>query len=239
MSVPKILNGNPMYISVICGLIFIFCLCFVFLKKAWDQAIVLGYSKDTLKKVVKSSIVYSVVPSLSIVIALFSLSSVLGVPWSWFRLSVVGSLGYELMAAEMSVTGAGYESLGEFISSGDISVIGTIMFVMSISIIGGNVFNTIFGKKLQGSMIKYQQKNAEWGTLAMSYFTLSMAIVFLPIQLTKSSVHFATLLTSAAITLIHMIIIKRYNVKWLREFVLANTLILSMISAVFWESLLS
>ena len=238
MSVSEILNGNVMYLSVICGLLFIFGLCFVFLKKSWDQALVLGYSQDSLKKVVKSSIVYSIVPSLSIVIALFSLSSVLGIPWSWFRLSVVGSLGYELMAAEMSVTGAGYSSLGEFISSGDISVIGTIMFVMSISIIGGNVFNTIFGKKVQGSMIKYQQKNAEWGTLAMSYFTLSMATVFLPLQLTKSPVHFATLLTSTFITFFHMLIIKKYNIKWLSEFVLANTLILGMISSVFWDSLL-
>src|SRR5699024_7958696 len=98
------------------------------------------FSREKLKKIVKSSIIFTIVPSIAIVIALFSLASVLGIPWSWFRLSVVGSLAYELMAAEMTVTGAGYDSLGQFVASGDISSVGTIMFVMSISIIGGIVF---------------------------------------------------------------------------------------------------
>lgn len=237
MSVYGILNGTPLYIAVICGLLFIVGLCIVFLKKSWEHAISLGYSKDALKKVIKSSVVFSIVPSLSIVVGLFTLSSVLGVPWSWFRLSVVGALPYELMAAEMSVTAAGYDSLSAFLSSGDISVITTIMMVMSISIIGGIIFNLFFGKKLQTSMLSYQEKENEWGTLAMSYFSLSMISVFLPLQLAKGPVYLATLLTSGVIAILHLVIIKKYNVKWLGDFLMADSMILGMISSVFWSNL--
>lgn len=237
LTIQQLLNGNVLYITVIVGLLFIITIAFLFFIKSRNRALELGVSKDDLKKVIKSSIIFSIVPSIAIVIALFSLASVLGIPWSWFRLSVVGSLAYELMAAEMSVTGAGYDSLSHFLSTGDILSVSTIMFVMSLSIIGGILFTTIFAKKLQTGMQNYQSKNAEWGTLAMSYFMLSIAIVFLPIQVSQGLVFLFTLLTSATIALLHIIIIKKWQVKWLNEFVLANSLILGMISSIFWDKL--
>ena len=55
----------------------------------------MGITKEDLHKVIKSSLVFSIVPSLSIVVGLFALISVLGIVWSWWRLSVIGSLSYE------------------------------------------------------------------------------------------------------------------------------------------------
>ena len=237
MSISDILNSTTLYIAVAVALLFILGIAVIFLKMAWKRAIELGYNQDTLKSVVKSSVVFSIVPSLAIVVGLFSLSSVLGVPWSWFRLSVVGSLSYELMSAEMSVTASGYDSLGAFMGSGDISIITTIMMVMSISIMGGIITNTLFGKKIQSSMLNYQDKNAEWGTLAMSYFTLALAAVFLPVQFLAGPVQLATILTSAAIAVVHIYLINKHNMTWLGEFLLADTLILGMIASVFWDKL--
>src|SRR5699024_5313299 len=139
----------------------------LFFRKSYARAIELGFSKDTLHRVIKSSIIFTIIPSIAIVIALFSLVAVLGIPWSWFRLSVVGSLAYEFMAAEMAVTGAGFDSLSHFIRAGETSAIGTIMLVMSVSIIGGIVFMTLFGKKIQTTMQDYQAKDDKWGPLAL------------------------------------------------------------------------
>lgn len=238
MSVSELLNGVVLYIAVIIGLTIVFALATVFFVKSWRRAIELGIEKATLKKIVKSSIIFTIIPSLAIVIALFSLASVLGVPLSWFRLSVVGSLAYELLAAEMSVSGAGYDSLSQFITTNDIANVTKIMYVMGISIIGGIVFMIFFGKKVQMGMLNYQQTNKEWGTLAMSYFMLCIAVVFLPVEATKSTVHLMTLLTSAAFCYLHIAAIKKYNLKWLNDFVLANCLIIGMVSSVFWEKLL-
>jgi len=237
MSVAEILNGVALYAFVIIGILTVFVLATIFFIKSWRRAVELNIPKDKLKQIIKSSIIFTIVPSLAIVIALFSLASVLGIPLSWFRLSVVGSLAYELLAAEMTVSAVGYESLSQFIGTDDISLIPTVLYVMGFSIIGGIVFMIFFGKKVQTSMIDYQQKNKEWGTLAMSYFMLCIGIVFLPIEATKSLPHLLTLITSGLVCYIHLFIIKKFNVKWLGDFVLANSLILAMVSAVFWDKL--
>src|SRR5699024_3646608 len=115
---------------------------------------------------------FTIFPSIAIVIALFSFDSMVRVQLFYLRLSVVDSLAYDLLAAEMSVSGAGYDSLSQFITTNDIANVTKIMYVMGISIIGGIVFMIFFGKKVQMGMLNYQQTNKEWGTLAMSYFML-------------------------------------------------------------------
>ena len=239
MSLSVIMNSPLLYILVAGRLGLIFLLCAVMLKMAWGRCLELGISKQKIKDVIKSSVLFSIVPSISIVIGLFSLAAVLGVPWPWFRLSVVGSVSYELMAADMAATGAGYESIGALAAVDNGSIAGAIMFVMSIGIMFGIVTCTIFGKKIQTSMASFREKNGAWGALATGCFTLAMLVVFLPVQVFKGSVFTLTLITSALITLAHNIIIKKTGWTWLSNFVLADSLVLAMVASVFFDSLLA
>ena len=239
MSLSAIMNSTTLYIAVIVGLLLIFLLCAVMLKMAWDRCIELGISREKVKDVIKSSVIFSIVPSLSIVIGLFSLAAVLGVPWPWFRLSVVGSVSYELMAADMVATGAGYESIGALAAANDPSKVGAIMFVMSISIMFGIITCTIFGKKIQTSMASFREKNGAWGALATGCFTLAMMVVFLPVQIFKGPVYLLTMAVSALVTFLHGVIIKKTGWTWLSNFVLADSLVLAMIASVFFSNLLA
>lgn len=239
MSLSAIMNSTTLYIAVIVGLLLIFLLCAVMLKMAWGRCIELGISREKVKDVIKSSVIFSIVPSLSIVIGLFSLAAVLGVPWPWFRLSVVGSVSYELMAADMVATGAGYESIGALAAANDPSKVGAIMFVMSISIMFGIITCTIFGKKIQTSMASFREKNGAWGALATGCFTLAMMVVFLPVQVFKGPVYLLTMAVSALVTFLHGIIIKKTGWTWLSNFVLADSLVLAMIASVFFSNLLA
>lgn len=239
MSLSAIMNSRLLYILVAGGLGLIFLLCAVMLKMAWGRCLELGISKQKIKDVIKSSVLFSIVPSISIVIGLFSLAAVLGVPWPWLRLSVVGAVSYELMAADMAATGAGYESIGALAAADNGSIAGAIMFVMSIGIMFGIVTCTIFGKKIQTSMASFREKNGAWGALATGCFTLAMLVVFLPVQVFKGPVFTLTLITSALITLAHNIIIKKTGWTWLSNFVLADSLVLAMVASVFFDSLLA
>ena len=136
MTFMSIMNSFPLYILVIAGLLFVFALCLVTLKQARQRALELGLSKEEIMGVIKSSALFSIVPSLSVVVGLFSLQAVLGVPWSWYRLSVIGSVSYELIAADMAAIGAGYDSLVEV---NEPNVAGAVMLAMSLGIIGGVV----------------------------------------------------------------------------------------------------
>ena len=223
MSLSAIMNSTTLYIAVIVGLLLIFLLCAVMLKMAWGRCIELGISQEKIKGVIKSSVIFSIVPSLSIVIGLFSLAAVLGVPWPWFRLSVVGSVSYELMAADMVATGAGYESIGALAAANDASQAGAIFF----------------GKKIQTSMTSFREKNGAWGALATGCFTLALMVVFLPVQVFKGPIYMLTLAVSALVTYLHGVIIKKTGWTWLSNFVLADSLVLAMVASVFFANLLA
>ena len=125
-------NSRLLYVLVGIGLLYISGLVVVFMRKAWRRALELGIPKKTILEVVKSSAVFTVIPSISVIIGLFSLSAVLGVPWSWFRLSVVGAVSYELTAAEMVSDALGFQSAGAMAAANNYQVFGAIMFVTSI-----------------------------------------------------------------------------------------------------------
>lgn len=103
-----------------------------FFKAAWKRALELGFTSQELMKVVKSSAIFSVVPSLPIIISYMILLPALGKFFPWLRLSVIGSATYETLAANMAVTSFGYESLGSADFSPD--VFGTLLWVVTLGI---------------------------------------------------------------------------------------------------------
>lgn len=94
MKVRDIVNGRPLYVMVIISLLIVLAFIIAYLRYATKRAKELGFTKEEINKVIKSSAVFSIVPSISIDIGLASLSTVVGTPWAWYRLSVIGALMY-------------------------------------------------------------------------------------------------------------------------------------------------
>lgn len=230
MEIFDILNSNLLYTLVIVGLLGIFLICIFFFARAKKRALELGVDKDTFKDAMKSSAIFSVVPSVSVIIGLISLSPLLGVPWPWFRLSVVGALGYELMSADLATKGAGYESLAAFAESGSINSVGTVMFVMSISIMSGMIFNLIFLKSLHTRISSVGKKQDKFITLALSTLTIGMMSVFVPMQFISSKIHAITLIASALLTFV--LTKMSTKSKWLGDYIMSFALIFGMAVAV-------
>ena len=156
-------NSPLLYVLVTAGVLYIVGLSAVFLRKSWRRCLELGISKEKLSAVARSSAVFTIVPSVSIVIGLFTLSTVLGIPWPWYRLSVVGSVSYELMAADMVADGMGYGSVGEMAAQADHTVFGAVMFVMSICILAGIIINIFAVEKIQTGMSTLKKKAGRLG----------------------------------------------------------------------------
>ncbi len=85
---------------------------------------------------------FSIVPSIAIIAGLISLAAVIGLPYSWFGLSVLGSVTYELMASNMALS-----SLGLNLSNATGYAFGLVMWAMCLGITIGNVFNIFMCKK--------------------------------------------------------------------------------------------
>lgn len=126
--------ANSPAMAIFCGLAILVVLvqAAVFFRVAWKQALEMGLSRADLMKVVKSSAVFSIVPSLPIIISYMILLPALGKFFPWLRLSVIGSATYETLAANMAVTSFGFDSLGSANFSPD--VFGSLLWVVTLGV---------------------------------------------------------------------------------------------------------
>ena len=221
-------NSPLLYLLAAAGILYIVGLSAVFLRKAWKRCLELGISRENLWTVARGSAVFTVVPSISIVIGLFTLSTVLGVPWPWYRLSVVGSVSYELMAADMVANGMGYSSVSEM----------TACAVMSICILGGIIINIFAVEKIQNGMNKLKKKRGDWGAIVNSCFFLGIVAAFTPLIFASGTVYALTFLVSMGIAALCALCMRRFKLSWMGSFIMSISLIVSMTASVFLERLL-
>lgn len=138
-------NSGFFYLIVALALTFMTVMCFIFLIKSYRAGIKLGMDKKVLKKTITSSATFTLLPSISILLGVVALSGTLGVPFSWLRLSVIGSLQYELNVAEIAAQSNGMPGLK--LDMMDTGKFVTIALVMTIGILGGIFISIFFLKK--------------------------------------------------------------------------------------------
>ncbi len=64
MKVRDILNGKPLYLMVIVSLLLVIGFIIISLRLAMKRAKELGFSSKEINKVIKSSVLFSIVPSV-------------------------------------------------------------------------------------------------------------------------------------------------------------------------------
>ncbi|MDR1250290.1 MAG: DUF5058 family protein [Treponema sp.] len=221
------------YAVVVIGILYVLAFVIISMRRAWKRALEIGFTRERLWGIVKSSVSCAFVPSTAGLAGFFTLAPLLGIPLSWWRLSIVGSTAYEIMAAEMALNTAGVE-----LSSAGASEYILVMYVMAIGIVGGLILLPLFAERIHRGTIRLKQKDARWGPLGNSVFMLVVALVFVIPMIMDGGVRLLTLLTSAAVTLILALLCRRFRLSALNDFILAVAMISAMASSVFWDSLL-
>lgn len=233
VSMKEIITSPLLLTLVIIGLLYIAGFSLVYLKKAYAHCLELGISKEDLKTVIKSSLVFSVVPSLSIVVGLFALISVLGTVWSWWRLSVIGSLSYESLISSSVASTLGFATNAEMLDTATGRQFGVVMILMSIGMLSGFCILLPFGKKLSMSVNK-TEKSSSWKYVLSGTFMLCLFAVYIPVLLIGDTVQAAVMLTGLVIAVALGILAKKTGQKWLSDFIMAFSMIGGMISSIFW-----
>ena len=163
------LNSIPLYL--ICGIIvaFVAAVCVVFMVRAYKAGKAIGMDEAKLKRTLTSSVTFSILPSVGILLGVIALSGSLGTPWPWLRLSVIGALHYETQVAQAAAEQVGLKSL----SAAEMtpSAFATIALLMSVCMIWGMVlsffFNKSYLKKLSGKKNDDKKKKPGFGDSAM------------------------------------------------------------------------
>ena len=148
-----------------------------FLVKALRRSRELGMDQKKIVKTIRTAAVFTVAPAVAIVISVMTLSKKLGLPLPWLRLSVVGSMSYETIAASNALTAMG-QSLGSAAALSAQQYL-NIVLVMTISIMIGIWLVPVIGKKLQGGMVALGNRDAKWADAFSNSLFLGMIAAFL------------------------------------------------------------
>ena len=138
--------ANSTTMAILCGITILIVLLqpVIFMIVAFKRGKELNMTDQEMKEAARSSAIFSIIPSLPIIVSYLLLVPSLGRYFPWLRLSVVGSAAYETMVANMAAEALGLESITVPDIPADTFVF--ILFVVTIGILGGNIFNVFFLK---------------------------------------------------------------------------------------------
>ena len=216
-----------------------------FLLKAMKRSKEIGMDQTKIRKTIKTAAIFTVAPAVSIVISVITLSKSLGIPLPWLRLSVVGSLSYEAIAASNALSSMGLE-LGK-VDALTAQQYVNISLVMTISIMVGIWLVPVIGKKLLGGMSNLESKDKKWAEILQNAMFIGMIAAFLgyvfcdisrlwnPVagySPTSGLIPVAVMVVSALVMVVLGLLMRKPKLKWLGDYALPISLVLGMISAI-------
>lgn len=234
-------NVNSPILYVLVGAIIVLVLAqsVFFLVRALKRAKQLGISSSTVKKTVSSAAVFTVAPAVAVLIGVVALSKSLGVALPWLRLSVIGSITYETVAAGNALEAAG-TTAGTTIT--DPSIFVTVAWVMTIGIAAGLVLVPFVTKRLQSGMSKIGMKDKKWGEIFNNAMFLGMISAFLGYVFcdvglifkgdTSGLLPVCVMLVSAVVMAVLGLLATKTKIRWLTDYALPISLICGMASAI-------
>ena len=214
-----------------------------FLVRAVSRAKELGIEKSTIKKTVSSSAVFTIAPAVAVLVGVVALSKSLGVALPWLRLSVIGSITYETVAAGNALEALG-QSAGQTIT--DPAVYVTVLWVMTLGIAIGLLLVPFITKKIQSGMNKIGMKDKKWGEIFNNAMFLGMISAFLGYvfcdvtYVSEGQLQGLTPVCVMGVSAVVMAVLGLVSIKckvrWLNDYALPISLICGMASAILFSN---
>ncbi len=209
-----------------------------FLIKAWRRAKELKMDMKKLKKIAVSAAIFTIAPAIAIVISVMTLSKSLGIALPWLRLSVVGSLSYETIAATNTTNAMGVESGVALTATQYV----TVTLVMTLSILVGIWLVPAVCKRMQNGMVKLEKRDKKWSDIFQSAMFIGMISAFVGFVFCDVSTVFSgdftgvipvcVMAVSALVMCVAGLLVKKVKAPWISDYALPVSLIVGMASAI-------
>ncbi len=215
-----------------------------FLVRALKRAKELGIADSTVKKTVSSSAIFTIAPAVAVLVGVVVLSKSLGVALPWLRLSVIGSLSYEVIAAQNAMEPLNQDMSGVVT---DPSVYVTVLWVMTLSIALGLILVPFVTKKVQAGVSKIGMKDKKWGEIFNNAMFLGMISAFLGYVFCdvtyiadghlQGLTPVCVMVVSALVMAVLGILSTRFKIRWMTDYALPISLICGMASAILFSNI--
>lgn len=228
-----------MYVIGAVVALFVIAQSVFFLVRAWRRARELGVDSASLKKTMTSSALFTIAPALAILATVLTLSGALGMVLPWIRLTVIGSISYEVPAAEAAIEAFG-SAAGLSQEVTDPTVFATIAWVMTLGSVMPLILIPFLLKKIQKGMTKAVAKNGKWADVMSAAAFIGLISAFIGRAVAGKGdalvigdgagvMSIAALLSSMLFMFILEKIADKFKWKWLQPFAMPFSMILAMV----------
>lgn len=206
-----------------------------FLYRAVKRSKELGMDQTIIKKTIRTAAIFTIAPAVSILVGVIILSKKLGIALPWLRLSIIGSLSYETVAAETTISQleSGVNNASSYV---------TVLWVMTIGIIIGLLLVPICTKKIQKGIKNMEKKDKKWGEIFNNAMFLGMISAFLGYVFcdvskvfsgdTSGLIPVCVMAASMVLMLICGLTAKLSKIRWITDYALPISLVGGMASAI-------
>ncbi|MCR5150711.1 MAG: DUF5058 family protein [Clostridiales bacterium] len=150
-----------------------------FIVKSWKHGKEIGISKESMKNTIFSSALFTFAPAISILVTVIVLANSLGIVLPWIRLTVIGNLAYETVAAENALSALGGTINSEVTDPVSFT---TVAWAMNIGAIFPLLLLPFAVKKLQktiGGAISKSEKSSKIGDIISAAAFIGIISAFL------------------------------------------------------------
>ncbi len=233
------LNHPIIFVLVAIVIAFVMAQSVFFLVRAIKRGKEIGMDKAKIRRIIVSASVFTIAPAIAIVVSIIALSESLGIALPWLRLSIIGSLSYETIAASNALSGMGLE-FGDAINASQYI---TVALVMTISILVGIWLVPVLCKKMKTGMVNMKNKDAKWldifqNSMFIGMISAFVGFVFCDVSdvFTKGStaalIPVCIMVVSAVVMLVCGLLMKLTKARFINDYALPASLIIGMASAI-------
>lgn len=153
-------SSTALYLIAACVILFVLAQSVFFLVKAWKRGKELGIDSKKLKNSITSSALFTIPSALSVLATVIALAPALGLVVPWVRLSVLGNITYETVAATEAINAFGITTgISEAIT--DPEVFAGVAWVMTLGICFSLVILPFVAKTLHKKFLNAGKKKEE------------------------------------------------------------------------------
>lgn len=225
MEAMKIANSFVMWLACGIAVALVVVQAVIFAKSAHSAGKKMGITDEQMKKAIKSSAITSIGPSIVILSGMLSLLITVGAPMAWMRLSLIGSVMFESIAA-----GFGTASVGVQLGADELTPLALTMAVWTM--IMGSMGWIVFATFASSRMDKIQAKISGGDPLkliSISVAAIVGAFCALSSQhLVKMNKFSISCILGAVIMAVLVTLGEKKNIAWLKEWNLTIAILLAM-----------
>ncbi len=217
-----------MYVIGAIVVAFVLAQSLFFLVRAYRQGKRIGLSTQTMNKTILSSSLFSIPPAISILATVLTLSAALGIVLPWIRLTVLGSITYEVPAAQSALEAVGSTG-GLATEVTDELSFSTAAWVMTLGSVMPLILLPFLAKFIQKRIGGTMSKNSRWSSLMSSAAYIGLISAFLGRAILGSGeadtvgdgagiLSVAALLASSLLMLFFMKLNEKVHKQWIDTF---------------------